>query len=219
MKWHRDSRNTRFKHEFVPSMPARQHWNVDINASPNSRNRPGAPKYFTLSSYSSTKASNSSLPGCSIVFLELYPSVRSASCNLSNYLTGMIKQLRYMWHNMSRQRAINMVRWIDVIFGIQTKTQITVTEEIPMFTIDRRSFLGASAILLPSLLLTSESVVGRNADNETPDSVFYNGNVLTVDPGFRAKVSTQLFLWGRAVILGRILRGWFEVGWFGKGQS
>ena len=46
-----------------------------------------------------------------------------------------------------------------------------------MLTIDRRSFLGTSAALLPSLLLADEK--------EGPDAVFYNGNVLTVDAGFR----------------------------------
>ena len=46
-----------------------------------------------------------------------------------------------------------------------------------MSAIDRRSFLGTSAVLLPSLLLASE--------NEVPDSIFYHGNVWTVDPGFR----------------------------------
>jgi len=46
-----------------------------------------------------------------------------------------------------------------------------------MFALDRRSFLGTSALLLPSLLLAAE--------NEGPDAIFFNGNVLTVDPGFR----------------------------------
>ena len=46
-----------------------------------------------------------------------------------------------------------------------------------MLTINRRSFLGTSAVLLPSLLLAAE--------NNSPDSVFYNGNVLTVDSGFQ----------------------------------
>ena len=46
---------------------------------------------------------------------------------------------------------------------------------------DRRSFLGTSALLLPSLMLAAENggAVG------VPDSVFFNGNVLTVDLGFR----------------------------------
>ena len=42
---------------------------------------------------------------------------------------------------------------------------------------DRRSFLGTSALLVPSLLLAAE--------NDVPDSIFHNGNVLTVDPNFR----------------------------------
>jgi len=42
---------------------------------------------------------------------------------------------------------------------------------------DRRSFLGASALLVPSLLLAAE--------NGSPDTIFYNGNVLTVDADFR----------------------------------
>jgi len=47
-----------------------------------------------------------------------------------------------------------------------------------MPTIDRRSFLGASAVFFPLLLFASEN-------GTPPDTVFYNGNVLTVDPGFR----------------------------------
>ena len=54
-----------------------------------------------------------------------------------------------------------------------------------MFAIDRRSFLGASAVLLPSLLTASGDIVDRSTGGEAPDSVFYNGNVLTVAPGFR----------------------------------
>ena len=47
-----------------------------------------------------------------------------------------------------------------------------------MSTMNRRSFLGTSAaVILPSLLLASQ--------NETPDFIFYHGNVLTVAPGFR----------------------------------
>ena len=42
---------------------------------------------------------------------------------------------------------------------------------------DRRTFLGTSALLLPSLLLAAEQ--------GELDSVFLNGNVLTVDPDFR----------------------------------
>jgi len=42
---------------------------------------------------------------------------------------------------------------------------------------DRRTFLGTSAFLLPSLLLAAET--------EGPDTIFLNGNVLTVDPDFR----------------------------------
>ena len=42
---------------------------------------------------------------------------------------------------------------------------------------DRRSFLGTSALLVPSLLLA--------ADNAAPDTIFYNGNVITVDADFR----------------------------------
>jgi len=49
-----------------------------------------------------------------------------------------------------------------------------------MLAIDRRSFLGTSAVLVPSLILASES-----GDGTPPDSVFFNGNVVTVDPDFR----------------------------------
>ena len=50
-----------------------------------------------------------------------------------------------------------------------------------MLTIDRRSFLGASAALLPTLLQAA-----RNGGTDGgPDAVFYNGNVLTVDCDFR----------------------------------
>ncbi|MCL2744502.1 MAG: amidohydrolase [Planctomycetaceae bacterium] len=46
-----------------------------------------------------------------------------------------------------------------------------------MHTIARRSFLGTTAALLPALLFAN--------DKAAPDAVFYNGNVLTVDAGFR----------------------------------
>ena len=42
---------------------------------------------------------------------------------------------------------------------------------------DRRSFLGTSALLVPSLLLAAE--------NGAPDTIFHSGNVLTVDSNFR----------------------------------
>jgi len=42
---------------------------------------------------------------------------------------------------------------------------------------DRRTFLGTSALLLPSFLLAAET--------EGPDTIFVNGNVLTVDSNFR----------------------------------
>jgi len=75
-----------------------------------------------------------------------------------------------------------------------------------MFTIDRRSFLGVSAVLLPSLVLASESVVGRprllqQGGSEEPDSVFYHGNILTVDPGFR-RVEAFAVRRGRIVAVG-----------------
>ena len=42
---------------------------------------------------------------------------------------------------------------------------------------DRRSFLGTSTLFVPSLLCAAES--------GPPDSIFHNGNVLTIDPLFR----------------------------------
>jgi len=58
---------------------------------------------------------------------------------------------------------------------------------------DRRSFLGASAALLPSLLLAAE--------NEKPDAVFHNGNILTVDPDFR-RVEAFAVLRDRIIAVG-----------------
>jgi len=62
-----------------------------------------------------------------------------------------------------------------------------------MHTINRRSFLGASAVLLPSLLLANEK--------ERPDFIFYNGNVLTVDSHFR-RVEAFAVLRDRIVAVG-----------------
>jgi len=58
---------------------------------------------------------------------------------------------------------------------------------------DRRLFLGTSAALLPSLLLASET--------EVPDSIFYNGNVLTVDFNFQ-RVEAFAVLGERIVAVG-----------------
>ena len=50
---------------------------------------------------------------------------------------------------------------------------------------DRRTFLGTSAFLLPSFL--------HAAETEGPDFIFFNGNVLTVDPSFRRVEAFAVF--------------------------
>ena len=62
-----------------------------------------------------------------------------------------------------------------------------------MLALDRRSFLGTTVALMPSLILASERVV--------PDSVFFNGNVLTVSPDFR-QVEAFAVTRGRIVAVG-----------------
>jgi len=71
--------------------------------------------------------------------------------------------------------------------------QTGVPDEDSMRTINRRSFLGTSAALLPSLLLAAE--------NGGLDAVFYNGNILTVDAGFR-RVEAFAVLRDRIAVVG-----------------